>query len=72
VLPGIEIGDVGAKMGRHSLDNGWLQFHNVRIPRENMLMRWAQVSPEGEYTKPVIPQLAYGSLIGGRYSNSFL
>ncbi len=30
-------------------------------------MRWAQVSASGEYTKPPIPQLAYGALINGRY-----
>lgn len=24
----------------------WLQFTNVRIPRENMLMKWAQVHPD--------------------------
>lgn len=67
-LPGIRIGDCGAKMGRNGLDNGWIQFHSVRIPREHMLMRWAQVSPEGNYFNPPKPQLSYGALISGRVS----
>lgn len=32
--------------GRNGIDNGWIQFNNVRVPRENMLAKWAQVSPE--------------------------
>eukprot|EP01119_Soliformovum_irregulare_P000794 TRINITY_DN10585_c0_g1_i1.p1 TRINITY_DN10585_c0_g1~~TRINITY_DN10585_c0_g1_i1.p1 ORF type:complete len:730 (-),score=212.62 TRINITY_DN10585_c0_g1_i1:96-1988(-) len=67
-LPGITVGDCGAKMGRNGLDNGFIQFHNVRVPRNNMLMKWAQVSPSGEYTSPPKPQLSYGALIGGRVS----
>jgi len=35
-----------SKIARNGLDNGWIQFTNVRIPRENMLMKWAQVSPD--------------------------
>jgi hypothetical protein len=30
VLPGIRLGDCGAKMGRNGLDNGWIQFDHVR------------------------------------------
>lgn len=52
-----------------SIDNGWIQFHNVRIPRENMLMRWAKVSPEGQYTKPPKAQLSYGGKQDSRVSH---
>jgi len=65
-LPGISIGDCGAKMGRNGIDNGWIQFHNVRVPRTNMLMRWAQVKEDGTYVAPPKAQMAYGALIGGR------
>eukprot|EP01098_Paradermamoeba_levis_P015897 TRINITY_DN8331_c0_g1_i1.p1 TRINITY_DN8331_c0_g1~~TRINITY_DN8331_c0_g1_i1.p1 ORF type:complete len:629 (+),score=175.69 TRINITY_DN8331_c0_g1_i1:278-1888(+) len=65
-MPNIKVGDCGAKMGRNGLDNGWIQFHHVRIPRDHMLMKWASVSPEGIYTNPPSAQLAYGALIGGR------
>jgi acyl-CoA oxidase len=65
-LPGLTIGDCGKKMGRDGIDNGWIQFHNVPIPRTNMLMKWAKVSREGVYTKPPKAQLAYGALLKGR------
>jgi len=40
---GITLGDIGPKFGYDSIDNGFLQFSHVRIPRENMLMKYAQV-----------------------------
>lgn len=42
-LPGITVGDIGMKFGSgayNSMDNGVLRFDNVRIPRDQMLMRW--------------------------------
>lgn len=65
-LPGITVGDCGAKMGRNGLDNGWVQFDHVRIPREQMLMKHAQVSESGVYTKAPRPAAAYGALVQGR------
>jgi len=65
-LPGITIGDCGKKMGRDGIDNGWVQFRNVRVPRTNMLMKWARVDSKGVYHQPPKAQLAYGALLGGR------
>ena len=42
-LPGITVGDIGNKFGFSANDNGFLKLDNVRIPRENMLMRYSQV-----------------------------
>ena len=42
-MPGVTIGDNGAKMGRNGIDNGWIQFTRVRIPRSNLLMRYTKV-----------------------------
>lgn len=42
-LPGITVGDIGMKFGNgayNSMDNGVLRFDNVRIPRDQMLMRY--------------------------------
>jgi len=64
--PGINIGDCGAKMGRHGIDNGWIQFTNVRISRDWMLARHTQVDADGTVHLPKLQQLAYGALIGGR------
>ncbi|KAL6073676.1 fatty-acyl coenzyme A oxidase [Balamuthia mandrillaris] len=66
LLAGVTAGDVGVKYGRQGLDNGWLQFSNVWVPLDAMLMRWAQLSPDGTFTPAPIPQLVYSPLIGGR------
>ncbi|ETM03210.1 hypothetical protein L917_00545 [Phytophthora nicotianae] len=58
-LPGIEVGDIGPKVGFNSLDNGYAVFHNVRIPRRNMLMRYAKVLPDGTFIKPPSSKLVY-------------
>lgn len=51
VLPGIEVGDVGPKMGDHTTDTGYMIMDNVRIPREYMLCRYQQVTSDGAYVK---------------------
>ncbi|XP_037594043.1 peroxisomal acyl-coenzyme A oxidase 2 [Cebus imitator] len=50
-LPGITVGDIGPKMDFDQTDNGFLQLNHVRVPRENMLSRFAQVLPDGTYVK---------------------
>lgn len=67
--PGISAGHLGSKFGRNGLDNGWIQFTQVRIPRENMLMRWGQVSANGEYRGSKFSSLAYSTLIGERIAS---
>jgi hypothetical protein len=33
-LPGIEVGDLGTKVGENEIDIGYLRMKNVRIPRK--------------------------------------
>ena len=73
VLPGIEIEDCGPKLGLDGVDNGRIRFDNVRVPREALLDRYAQVSAEGEYTSPIEnPTRRFftmlGTLVQGRVS----
>jgi len=65
-LPGVTIGDIGKKMGRDGIDNGYIQFTYVRVPRAHMLMRHCQVTRDGQVTEPPMQQLAYGALLTGR------
>ncbi|KAK8441894.1 fatty-acyl coenzyme A oxidase [Candidozyma auris] len=68
LMPGVTVGDIGAKMGRDGIDNGWIQFSSVRIPRFFMLQKFCQVSREGKVNLPPLEQLAYSALLGGRVS----
>uniref|UniRef100_A0A8C6TUY4 Acyl-coenzyme A oxidase n=1 Tax=Neogobius melanostomus TaxID=47308 RepID=A0A8C6TUY4_9GOBI len=62
-LPGIDVGDIGPKFGFSEVDNGFLKLDNVRIPRENMLMKYAKVEPDGSYLKPPSAKLTYGTMV---------
>jgi len=42
-MAGVKVGDIGTKFGYFGADNGFLHLDHVRIPRENMLMRYAKV-----------------------------
>src|SRR4051812_1207649 len=73
VLPGIRIEDCGAKLGLDGVDNGRIWFDQVRVPREALLDRYAQVSADGVYTSPIEnPTKRFftmlGTLIQGRVS----
>ncbi|KAF9955203.1 fatty-acyl coenzyme A oxidase, partial [Modicella reniformis] len=50
---------VSTLMGRDGIDNGWIQFTNVRIPRTNMLMKHTKVSRAAEVKEPAMAQLTY-------------
>lgn len=68
LMPGVAVGDIGAKMGRDGIDNGWIQFSSVRVPRFFMLQKFCQVSRDGDVTLPPLEQLSYSALLGGRVS----
>ncbi|QBR92578.1 acyl-CoA dehydrogenase [Nocardioides euryhalodurans] len=53
VLDGITIEDDGLKMGLNGVDNGRIGFDHVRVPRENLLDQFAQVTPDGRYESPI-------------------
>jgi len=72
-LPGVRIEDCGAKLGLDGVDNGRLYFDHVRVGRDALLDRYAQVSPDGEYTSTIEnPTKRFftmvGTLIQGRIS----
>jgi len=46
---GVYIEDMGMKMGLNGIDNGRLIFSNVVIPRESMLNKFNDVTPEGKF-----------------------
>ncbi len=73
VCDGIRIEDCGHKLGLNGVDNGRIWFDDVRVPRENLLDRYAQVSEEGVYFSPIENEdrrffTMLGTLIQGRIS----
>jgi acyl-CoA oxidase len=53
VRPGIRIEDDGRKIGLNGVDNGRIWFDDVRIPRENLLNRYADVTETGVYESAI-------------------
>ncbi len=70
-LSNVTIGDCGLKMGLNGVDNGTLSFHNVVIPLENMLDKFASVNDNGEFVSSIPSDnkrffTMLGTLVGGR------
>ncbi|HEY5690767.1 MAG TPA: acyl-CoA dehydrogenase family protein, partial [Cyclobacteriaceae bacterium] len=51
--PGVTIKDCGRKMGLNGVDNGVIYFDHVRIPKDDMLDRFAGVDDNGKFTSPI-------------------
>ena len=52
-LPGVTTSDCRYKGGLPGVDNGRIMFDHVRVPRENLLNKYADVAPDGTYTSPI-------------------
>ncbi|MFE9852966.1 acyl-CoA dehydrogenase [Streptomyces sp. NPDC005576] len=71
--PGVRIEDDGRKMGLNGVDNGRIWFDGVRVPREALLNRFADVTAEGVYESAIEnPDRRFftmlGTLVQGRVS----
>ncbi|MFF0527480.1 acyl-CoA dehydrogenase [Nocardia amikacinitolerans] len=72
-LPGVTTSDDGLKGGLLGVDNGRIVFDHVRVPRENLLNRYADVAPDGTYSSEIEnPSRRFfttlGTLVRGRIS----
>jgi acyl-CoA oxidase len=72
-MPGVRIEDCGPKAGLNGVDNGRLWFTGVRVPREALLNRYADVAEDGTYSSPIESDgrrffTMLGALVRGRVS----
>jgi acyl-CoA oxidase len=71
LLPGVTIEDNGLKMGLNGVDNGRIWFDHIRVPRVEMLNRFADVTADGQYRSDIQNPGArfftmIGTLVGAR------
>ncbi|SNT38028.1 acyl-CoA dehydrogenase family protein [Rhodococcoides kyotonense] len=52
-LPGVTTSDCQYKGGLPGVDNGRIMFDHVRIPRDNLLNKYADVAEDGSYSSPI-------------------
>lgn len=62
-LPGIRIGEVGPKLGLSAVNNGYVGFENVRVPRDAMLMANAQIKEDGSFVRAPDSLLLYSTMV---------
>ena len=53
ILPNVRVEDMGHKMGLNGVDNAKLTFDNVRVPRENLLNKYSDVTENGQFTSDI-------------------
>mmetsp|Transcript_22646 Transcript_22646/g.59000 ORF Transcript_22646/g.59000 Transcript_22646/m.59000 type:complete len:372 (-) Transcript_22646:63-1178(-) len=65
LVDGVSVGDMGVKTTGNDLDNAWISFDNVRIPKNSLLNAHADVDASGQYalTTEGVPPFA---MIGQR------
>lgn len=71
-FPGLEVGDIGPKLGFQTKDNGYLIMNNYRIPREMMLMKFHKVASDGTYAITGNEKITYATMLMIRAAIPFL
>lgn len=67
-MPGIRLGDLGAKQGDNANDTGFMSLENVRVPRTHMLSKYRAVNEEGKYINVIKadPKIHYTTMMTTR------
>ena len=70
-LPGVTIEDNGTKLGLNGVDNGRIWFQNTRVPKSELLNRFAEVTDDGQYRSKIKSNNSrfftmIGTLVNGR------
>ena len=58
-MPGVEVGEIGTKLGYNSVDNGYLKFDSYRVPRKALLSRFMNITKTGDFKMKANPRIIY-------------
>lgn len=56
---GVRIEDMGVKFGCNGVDNGKLFFEKVRVPAENILNKYSDISKDGKFSSVINDRRGY-------------
>lgn len=65
-LPGVQVGDVGTKIGYNTIDNGYLMFNQYRVPRKALLSRFVSITKTGDFKMKSNPRIIYQIMVQTR------
>lgn len=67
-LPGVNMGDLGVKMGDNANDTGFMSIDNVRVPRTHLLSKYHNLTKEGKFVTVLKadPQVHYTTMMSTR------
>ena len=68
VMPGVEIGDIGSKLGYNTKDNGFARFNRVQLPLDSLLGKYISVDKQGNVTQRGDPKILYAGMMKVRSS----
>lgn len=69
LLPGVQAGDIGPKMGFANTDNGYIKFDHFRQPKSALLSRYVQITDDGTFSAiggKNSSKIAFGSMLSTR------
>lgn len=65
-MPGVEVGDIGPKMGYSAKENGYLRLDHVRVPVTAIPSRFMEVTAAGDVVQKGNPKIIYTAMMKSR------
>ena len=62
-LKGIEVGEIGPKLGYNLKDNGYLAFFNFRVNKSAIMSRFVDITEDGNLVIQGNPKVAYATMM---------
>jgi len=63
LLPGVDAGDIGPKLGYSFKDNGFMGFKNYKVPRDALLAKYISVERDGSFVVKGNLLIFYGGMM---------